>query len=73
LNDESQISPALRVRQLALVMRVSRALYAAASLGIADILAGGPQSSAQLAAQVGTPSSGATSSHVSHRAPALTC
>lgn len=46
--------PALRIRQLALVMRVSRALYAAAALGIADILAGGPQSSSEVAARAGT-------------------
>src|SRR5215469_15106137 len=57
MNDETQASPALRVRQLALVMRVSRALYAAASLGIADILAGGPLSSVEVAAKAGTDAS----------------
>jgi hypothetical protein len=54
MNDETQLPPALRVRQLALVMRASRALYAAASLGIADILAGGPQSSGEVAAKAGS-------------------
>lgn len=46
--------PALIVRQLALVMRISRALYAAAALGVADLLAGGPLTSAALAAKTGT-------------------
>jgi len=51
MNDETQVPRALRVRQLALVMRASRALYAAASLGIADILADGPLSSGEVAAK----------------------
>lgn len=34
MNRETQMPPALLVRQLAMVMRLSRALYAAASLGI---------------------------------------
>jgi len=54
MNNETQVPPALRVRELTLVMRASRALYAAASLGIADILAGGPLSSGEVAARSGT-------------------
>jgi hypothetical protein len=41
--------PAALIRQLVMDMRASRALYAAAELGIADHLAIGPKSSAQLA------------------------
>jgi len=57
MNDATRVPPALRLRQLALVMRVSRTLYAAASLGIADILAGGPLSSTEVAARAGTDAS----------------
>jgi len=42
------------LRQLAFVMRASRALYVAAQLGVADILAGGPMTSAELATATGT-------------------
>jgi hypothetical protein len=46
--DQTRVPPALMLRQLAFAMRVSRALYAAAQLGIADLLAGGPMTSGQL-------------------------
>ena len=52
--NQDQVPPALMLRQLAFVMRASRALYAVAELGIADILAGGPMTSAELAARVKT-------------------
>jgi SAM-dependent methyltransferase len=51
--DQSRVQPALMLRQLAFVMRVSRALYAAAQLGIADLLAGGPMTSNRLALAAG--------------------
>ena len=51
MSKQQQIPPALTLRQLALVMRASRALYAAAELGVADLLAGGPMASAELAAR----------------------
>ena len=51
--DQTRVSPALMLRQLAFAMRVSRALYAAAQLGIADLLAGGPMTSGQLAVAAG--------------------
>jgi hypothetical protein len=41
------------LRQLAFAMRISRALYAAAQLGIADLLAGGPMTTNQLALAAG--------------------
>src|ERR1700736_267133 len=40
--DKTQVQPALMLRQLAFAMRISRALYAAAQLGISDLLANGP-------------------------------
>jgi SAM-dependent methyltransferase len=43
----------MMLRQLAFVMRASRALYAAAELNVADVLASGPKTSAELAAAVG--------------------
>jgi len=39
MDEKPQAPPAIMLRQLAHVMRASRALYAAAELGIADILA----------------------------------
>src|SRR5260370_10470141 len=45
--------PAIRLRQLAYVMRASRALCAAAELNIADILAAGPMTSQEIAAKAG--------------------
>ncbi len=50
---ENVVPPALMLRQLAFVMRASRALYAAAELNIADFLASGPLTTAELAAAVG--------------------
>ena len=52
MNENPQLSPALMLRRLAFVMRVSRALYAAAELGLADILATGPMTSEELATKV---------------------
>src|SRR5450631_4226019 len=52
--DQAQVPPALMLRQLAFVMRASRALYAAAHFGIADILAHAPMGSRELAATAGT-------------------
>ena len=46
--------PGLVLRQMALAMRLSRALYVAAELGIADHLANGPMSSVALAAVTST-------------------
>jgi SAM-dependent methyltransferase len=54
MNDLVRVPPALMLRQLAFVMRASRALYVAAQLGVADILASGPMTSAELAATAGT-------------------
>jgi hypothetical protein len=51
--DQTRVPPALMLRQLAFAMRVSRALYAAAQLGIANLLAGGPMTSGQLAVDAG--------------------
>jgi hypothetical protein len=50
--EENVVPPALMLRQLAFVMRASRALYAAAELNIADFLASGPLTTAELAAAV---------------------
>jgi len=44
---------ALLLRQMAFAMRISRALYAAAELNIADFLAEGPMTSGQLAEAAG--------------------
>jgi hypothetical protein len=52
MNENPQLSPALMLRRFAFVMRVSRALYAAAELGLADILAGGPMTNDELATKV---------------------
>jgi Dimerisation domain len=52
LTEENVVPPALMLRQLAFVMRASRALYAAAELNIADFLASGPLTTAELAAAV---------------------
>ena len=46
--------PGVILRQMALGMRLSRALYAAAELGVADHLAGGPRSTVALAALTNT-------------------
>ena len=43
-------APAQLLRRLSFVMRASRALYVAAHLGVADILAGGPMTSGEIAA-----------------------
>jgi hypothetical protein len=51
--DKARVQPALMLRQLAFAMRISRALYAAAQLGIADLLAGGPMTTNQLALAAG--------------------
>jgi SAM-dependent methyltransferase len=53
---EPQVAAALKLRRLSFVMRVSRALYAAAQLGIADILAGGPMTCGDIATALGTES-----------------
>jgi hypothetical protein len=53
MDDQARLPPALMLRHLAFVMRASRALYAAALLGIADILAGGPMTSGDIAAAAG--------------------
>jgi hypothetical protein len=53
MTDEAPVPPALMLRQLAFVMRASRALYAAAQLGLADFLAAGPMTSAELGAASG--------------------
>jgi len=54
MDDQARASPALTLRELAFVMRVSRALYAACQLGVADVLAGGPLTSAEVASRLGT-------------------
>jgi hypothetical protein len=54
VGDKNDLPPALMLRQLAFVMRASRALYAGTQLGIADILADGPMTSRAIAAQAGT-------------------
>jgi len=46
------IRSAVRLRQLAFIMRISRALHAAAELDIAEALAGGSKSSGEIAAMV---------------------
>lgn len=53
MNDKPAAPPAIVLRQLAFVMRASRALYAAAELNIADHLAAGPMTSEELAARAG--------------------
>jgi hypothetical protein len=51
MNDKTAVPPAIMLRQLAFVMCVSRALYAAAELKLADFLAAGPMTSGELAAE----------------------
>jgi O-methyltransferase domain/Dimerisation domain len=53
MNSYTDLPPALLLRQLAFVMRASRALYVAAELGVADILANGPMTSSEIAAKSG--------------------
>jgi len=53
MDEKPQVPPAIMLRQLAHVMRASRALYAAAELGIADILAAGPMTSEEIGAKAG--------------------
>jgi hypothetical protein len=53
MNDKTAVPPAIMLRQLAFVMRVSRALYAAAELKLADFLAAGPMTNEELAAEAG--------------------
>ena len=54
MSDQNQLPPAQTLRQLAFVMRASRAIYAGTQLGVADILAAGPMSSREIAARTGT-------------------
>jgi hypothetical protein len=54
MSEQGKVPPALLLRQLAFVMRASRALYAGAQLGVADILAAGPMTSGEIAAKAGT-------------------
>jgi hypothetical protein len=49
MDEKPQVPPAIVLRQLAFVMRASRALYAAAELGVADILVAGPMTSDEIA------------------------
>jgi hypothetical protein len=51
--EKRQATPAITLRQLAFVMRASRALYAAAELGLADILSAGEKTSEEIAAKAG--------------------
>ena len=51
MDEKPQVPPAIMLRQLAFVMRVSRALYAAAELDLADILVAGPMTSGEIAAR----------------------
>ena len=53
MNDKTAVPPAIMLRQLAFVMRVSRALYAAAEPKLADFLAAGPMTNRELAAEAG--------------------
>jgi hypothetical protein len=50
MDDRQHVPPALMLRQLAFVMRASRALAMAAQLGIADHMASGLKTSSELAA-----------------------
>jgi hypothetical protein len=54
MSEQGKVPPALLLRQLAFVMRASRALYAGAQLGVADIMAAGPMTSGEIAAKAGT-------------------
>ena len=51
MDEKPQVPPAIMLRQLAFVMRASRALYAAAELNLADILVAGPMTSGEIAAR----------------------
>jgi hypothetical protein len=53
MTEQNVVPPALMLRQLAFVMRASRALYAAAELNLADFLASGPMTSGELGAVAG--------------------
>jgi hypothetical protein len=53
MDEKRQAPPAIMLRQLAYVMRASRALYAAAELGLADILSAGAMTSEEIAAKAG--------------------
>ena len=53
MTEQSVVPPAQMLRQLAFVMRASRALYAAAELNLADFLASGSLTSAELADAAG--------------------
>ena len=53
MDEKPQVPPAIMLRQLAHVMRASRALYTAAELGIADILAAGTMTSEEIGAKAG--------------------
>jgi hypothetical protein len=53
MTEQNVVAPALMLRQLAFVMRASRALYAAAELNLADFLVSGPMTSGELAAAAG--------------------
>ena len=53
MDEKRKAPPAIILRQLAYVMRASRALYAAAELGLADILSAGTMTSEDIAAKAG--------------------
>lgn len=53
MGPEASLPPASYLRQLAFMKNISRALYAAADLGLADILASGPAASGEVAARAG--------------------
>ncbi len=50
----STLDPATELRRLVNGYQISQAIHVAASLGIADLLAGGPRSASELAEQTGT-------------------
>src|SRR5579875_944884 len=50
----TDVSPSARMFRLTYSLVVHCALYAAARLGVADVLAGGPRSSGEIAAAVGS-------------------
>src|SRR3954469_22916509 len=52
--DNPNVEAAATLNQLIDGFRVSQMIHVAARLGLADLLAAGPQSSAELAAQTGT-------------------
>jgi SAM-dependent methyltransferase len=57
MDDQRRVPPALLLRQLAFVMRASRALVVTAELGVADLLASGLKTSQELAAAAGVEAS----------------